>query len=327
MGVTAPLFVTNDGEIPFVRPVRGVAPVNGLDFVTKAWAIANLGGSGPVLWGEIDGTLSSQSDLVAALDDRVLKSAGAFDTAPPTSAVAASTSTQLVRQGEVSALFDSTTALFLALLDGKQDLGAMLTALEALTTSANQMLYFTGSDAPALTGLSAFARTILDDADDAAVRATIGAAGSGDIPTIPEGVLYRMVPIHATAGSNIRATNVPEAARFMANSYFHMKLADLQGCSEVRLSCLCSSAATSGSSPRLIGRFHTAYTTSFGTTTNIGTSGAEVSCSVASLGIASSGWVGLHASAAIESCYLSIGEAGGDSSTAYSVRSVWLEFR
>lgn len=56
-------------------------------------------------------------------------------------------------------------------------LGAMLTALEALTTSANEMIYFTGADAPAMTTLSTFARTLLDDGDAATARGTLAALG------------------------------------------------------------------------------------------------------------------------------------------------------
>lgn len=46
MSTRAPLHVTDDGEVPFRRPVAGVDPVGDADFVTKAWAEANLGGGG-----------------------------------------------------------------------------------------------------------------------------------------------------------------------------------------------------------------------------------------------------------------------------------------
>ena len=78
---------------------------------------------------------------------------------------------------------------------GKQDADSTLAALANLTTSANQMIYATGADQFALTPLTAFIRTLLDDADAATARTTIGAAplvspaltGTPTAPTAPIG--------------------------------------------------------------------------------------------------------------------------------------------
>lgn len=78
-----------------------------------------------------------------------------------------------------------------------------LTALGTLAPSADKIAYFTGADSAALTTLSAFARTLIDDAstsamlttlgfstyiqtllndsDAATARATLGALGAGDV--------------------------------------------------------------------------------------------------------------------------------------------------
>lgn len=67
-------------------------------------------------------------------------------------------------------------ATITAALGGKQPLDATLTALAGLATVADRMIYATGADAFATTPLTAFARTLMDDADAATARATLAAA-------------------------------------------------------------------------------------------------------------------------------------------------------
>ncbi len=55
-----------------------------------------------------------------------------------------------------------------------QPLDATLTALASLSTSADQLIYATGANAFAMSALTAAARGLLDDADNTAMRTTLG---------------------------------------------------------------------------------------------------------------------------------------------------------
>jgi hypothetical protein len=78
-------------------------------------------------------------------------------------------------------------------LDGKQPLDAGLTSIAGLTTAANKMIYTTASDVYAVADLTSAGRALLDDADAAAQRTTLGAT---------------------TVGSNLFTLSNPGAIRF-----------------------------------------------------------------------------------------------------------------
>ena len=73
-----------------------------------------------------------------------------------------------------SSNFDTTT-----IINYKDKINTILDLFSELDPSADEMTYFTGSNTMALTTLTAFARTILDDASAAAVRTTLGVEGVG----------------------------------------------------------------------------------------------------------------------------------------------------
>jgi hypothetical protein len=68
-----------------------------------------------------------------------------------------------------------------AQLAGKQNADPLLSAIANLTTVADRLIYTTGVDTVALSPLTSFARSLLDDGDAATARATLG-LGTTDIP-------------------------------------------------------------------------------------------------------------------------------------------------
>ena len=70
-----------------------------------------------------------------------------------------------------------------------------LASIAGLNTSADQMIYTTGTDSYATTSLTSFGRSLVDDADASAARTTLGVAIGSDVqaydanlPTFPSGI-------------------------------------------------------------------------------------------------------------------------------------------
>ena len=57
---------------------------------------------------------------------------------------------------------------------------AAIDAIDGLTPAADRIAYYTGANAASLATLSAFGRSLIDDADQAAARTTLGAAAAAD---------------------------------------------------------------------------------------------------------------------------------------------------
>ena len=82
----------------------------------------------------------------------------------------------------------SRTNLGVAIGSDVQAYDAGLASIAGLTTAADKMIYATASDTYATTDLTSFARTILDDADGAAVLVTLGLTATAAELNILDGV-------------------------------------------------------------------------------------------------------------------------------------------
>lgn len=103
--------------------------------------------------------------------------------------------------------FDTATGKLIKAITGA------IAALHALTPASNKLPYFTGASAAALTDLTAFARTLLDDGDGAAMFATMGATQALTSPgrmRLPNGWIVQWGTRDIIGGSSAVVT-LPQA--------------------------------------------------------------------------------------------------------------------
>ncbi len=120
-------------------------------------------------WQPLDATLTALSGITTAAD-KLIYSTGADQFATTNLTEFART----ILDDEDAATARATLGVSIG--SQVQAYDATLAALAALTGSADKLPYFNGSETAALATLTAFARTLLDDADAAAARSTLGAA-------------------------------------------------------------------------------------------------------------------------------------------------------
>lgn len=139
--------------------------------------IINNAGSGAVALSGIDSLdATTEATIEAAIDTLSnLTSIGTIATG-----VWQATDIAVAHGGTgASSAGDARTNLGLVIGTDVQAYDADLAAIAGLTSAANKLPYFTGSGAAAVADFTAFGRSIVDDADAAAVRTTIGVDAAG----------------------------------------------------------------------------------------------------------------------------------------------------
>lgn len=140
---------------------------------TTALSFTQFSGAGQIVAGTGLTKEGSTLDVRTASVNRIVVNADSIDLA--TTGVGAGTykSVTVDTYGRITAGTNPTTLAGHGISDAQVS-DATLTALAGLTTAADQMIYSTGSDAFSMTTLTAFGRSLIDDASNSAARTTLG---------------------------------------------------------------------------------------------------------------------------------------------------------
>lgn len=145
---------------------------NPITLDTTSLSFVQFSGAGQVVAGNGMTKTGTQLDVNTANTGRIVVNSSDIDLATHGTAGTYNGLT-VDAYGRVSSFAQPTTLAGYSIADA-QPLDAGLTSISGLTTAADQMLYLTGADTYATTSLSVYSRSLLDDADAATARGTLG---------------------------------------------------------------------------------------------------------------------------------------------------------
>lgn len=137
-----------------------------------ALTFVQFSGAGQIVAGAGLSKTGNQLDVGTANTGRIVVNANDIDLATVGTAGTYNGLT-IDAYGRATAFTSPTTLAGYSISDA-QPLDATLTALAGVTTAADELIYATGSDTFATTSFSSFGRTLVDDADAATARTTLG---------------------------------------------------------------------------------------------------------------------------------------------------------
>lgn len=167
-----------------------------------------------------------------------------------------------------------------------------------------------------------------------AVAEDAGAGDACDVEIASDGAIRVKAPVashvlriavQANAAANLTLTNQASAAQFLGNSNRNITMADLDLYSECRLIARVVTASGSANTPKLVAKYLGSFSTTAGDYADLGAS--EVSVSLASTGLITSGWAALAAGAIDTVRYLAVIQQGGDGAADPALGPIHLEFR
>lgn len=176
------------GAVKFFTPASGLEFVGTNLSITDADLVAIITESGFTLGDILYHNGTTLARLPAGTDGQFLRTRGT-STAPDWQNI--SGGGDMLSANNLSDLDSASTArtnLGVAIGTNVQAYDATLQSLSALGTAADRIAYTTAIDTWAETALTSFARTILDDADQAAVRTTLALTPGTDVQAYDAGL-------------------------------------------------------------------------------------------------------------------------------------------